>query len=470
MYEGDSVTEELSNEEHSLRAAFEKSEQELASLQDNLKGVNRELTALAERGYEFEVLGRVCRSLEELDKLGAGELFWQAQDDNASRSAKLSSAYSKIDDYHAEISHVEDRRHSILNQIGDRNQDLDRLHYNLLDIVEQQETLRNEWLVEREADDLPRHTQVMPWTRGNEEDRRFRTSLWSSLATSVVLAVLIGSIAIPIVQRDRVNEVPERVARLVQQSRAQPQPEPEPVYREELPEPEPEKLAETLPEKTAPVSEPELAVNAEIDSKEQVKSKGILAFRDSFASSANLRASTQLGSNARLSNAGENEIGRPTRSMVTTNAPGSSGGINLADISRDFGGGGQAIEGVSVSRVASSIGTGGAGSSNRPLSGGAYAGRTDEEIQIVFDRYKSSLYRLYNRELRKNPTLRGQITLKLTIEPDGSVSYCVMQSTDMDAPVLAEQVVERVIGFDFGAKEDIVAVTIIYPIDFLPAA
>jgi hypothetical protein len=45
-----------------------------------------------------------------------------------------------------------------------------------------------------------------------------------------------------------------------------------------------------------------------------------------------------------------------------------------------------------------------------------------------------------------------------------------MQSSDMNAPMLAEQVVERVIGFDFGAKEDIVAVTIIYPIDFLPAA
>jgi hypothetical protein len=40
----------------------------------------------------------------------------------------------------------------------------------------------------------------------------------------------------------------------------------------------------------------------------------------------------------------------------------------------------------------------------------------------------------------------------------------------MNAPTLAEQVVERVIGFDFGAKDGIVAVTIIYPIDFLPAA
>ena len=104
------------------------------------------------------------------------------------------------------------------------------------------------------------------------------------------------------------------------------------------------------------------------------------------------------------------------------------------------------------------------------MSGGAMAGRTDEEIQIVFDRYKASLYRLYNRELRKDPTLRGQMILKLTIEPDGSVSFCVMQSSDMNAPTLGQQVVDRVTTFDFGAKEDIAAVTIIYPIDFLPAA
>jgi len=287
-----------------------------------------------------------------------------------------------------------------------------------------------------------------------------------------VLAILVGTIAIPIMEREQLIAVPERIAKLVQQNRIQPQPEPEPIFKEELPEPEPEKLAEELPEEVVPeaASEPAVADNAKVDTKEQVKSKGILAFRESFASRANLRPTAQLGSQARLSNAGEDAIGRPQRAMVTSNAPGSSGGINLASISRDVGGGGQGLDGVQVSRVSSSIGTGGGGTSNRPRSGGVFAGRTDEEIQIVFDRYKSSLYRLYNRELRKNPTLRGQIILKLTIEPDGSVSFCVMQSSDMGAPMLAEQVVERVIGFDFGAKEDIVAVTIIYPIDFLPAA
>jgi hypothetical protein len=95
--------------------------------------------------------------------------------------------------------------------------------------------------------------------------------------------------------------------------------------------------------------------------------------------------------------------------------------------------------------------------------------RTDEEIQIVFDRHKAALYRLYNRELRRDPTLKGQMVLRITIEPDGSVSLCELQSTDMAAPQLSAQVVGRVRTFDFGAKSDIPAITIVYPIDFLPA-
>ena len=472
MHEGDSVTEDLTNNEQSLRTQFEQSEQELSDLEQNLQGVNAELVELAEKSHEFDVLGEVCRSLKELENLGAADLFWNSQDDVETRGSKLASAQQKIDEYSTEINRVEDRRDSVLERIGDQNQSLDSLHYDLLDIVEREESRKNEWLVERDADEAPQHVQVMPWTRDNEEDQRFHKSLGSSIAASIVLAILVGTIAIPIMEREQLIAVPERIAKLVQQNRIQPQPEPQPIFKEELPEPEPEKLAEELPEEIVPeaASEPAVADNAKVDTKEQVKSKGILAFRESFASRANLRPTAQLGSQARLSNAGEDATGRPQRAMVTSNAPGSSGGINLASISRDVGGGGQGLDGVQVSRVSSSIGTGGGGTSNRPRSGGAFAGRTDEEIQIVFDRYKSSLYRLYNRELRKNPTLRGQIILKLTIEPDGSVSYCVMQSSDLNASALAEQVVERVISFDFGAKEDIVAVTIIYPIDFLPAA
>jgi chorismate mutase len=473
MDERDDVKMELSSEESALQTQVKDSENALAGLEHELQAVDKDLAELAGQNRKFDALADVCRSLEELENLGGADLFWKPEAGNVDEY--LDEARARIDEFSERFVKVEERREAIMQQIGKQNYALDCLHYELLDAMEREETRRNEWVVERDADEIAPHDMVMPWQRGQEEDRRYRKSLGSSLAISILLGVLLGSIAIPIPDKPREIELPERMAKLVQQQLPPPSPVPEPVVDEEIPAPEPEpepELAEEVPPEIVPenVEAPRVAETQEPDIKEQVKSKGILAFRDSFAAASSLRPTTQLGSQARLSNAGEDEIGRPTRSMVTTNAPGSSGGINLADISRDVGGGGGGMGGVAVSRVASSIGNGGDGYSDRPLAGGAMAGRTDEEIQIVFDRYKAALYRLYNRELRKDPTLRGQIIIKLTIEPDGSVSFCALQSTDMNAPLLTDQVVERVSTFDFGAKEDIAAVTIIYPIDFLPAA
>jgi hypothetical protein len=197
--------------------------------------------------------------------------------------------------------------------------------------------------------------------------------------------------------------------------------------------------------------------------------QGILAFREKLESFKEAPIVSRLGSQARINS--DNSSARPERSMLTSNAPGSSGGIQLAALSRGLGGNGGnergAIQGAALTRASSSINA--IAPAQRPLSGGVGASRTDEEIQIVFDRHKSALYRLYNKELRKDPTLQGKMILRLTIEPDGSVTFCELQSTDMNAPELSAQVVGRVRTFDFGAKE-VPAITIVYPIDFLPAA
>jgi hypothetical protein len=466
--------DQLVEEQERLQVEAERAQLVLEGLESDLRAIDREMDALEDQQPQYEALGKVCGSLEELADAGALDLFWEADDPDP--RARVDRARKKISDYADAILNKAGQRQAASERIIDQNRELDRLHYELTEAVEAEETFRNEWIVERDDEMIPAHVQVMPWSRGYEEDRRFRLSLGSSLLASLSIAFILSSIALPVIERQKVSEIPERMARLVREQL--PPPPPEPVVEElpvedDIPEPEPE-LAEEVPEPAETVV-PELAEEpavaaAEPDPVEQVRSKGILAFRDSFATAANLRPSTQLGSDARVRSAGEDAVGRTERNMVTTNAPGSSGGINLASISRDVGGGGgQGMGDVTVSRVASSIG--GGGSADRPLSGGgAVAGRTDEEIQIVFDRYKASLYRLYNRELRKDPTLRGQIVLRLTIEPDGTVSFCVEQSSDMDAPELSQQVVNRVTTFDFGAKEDVAAVTIIYPIDFLPAA
>jgi len=206
-----------------------------------------------------------------------------------------------------------------------------------------------------------------------------------------------------------------------------------------------------------------------------VGSAGILKFKEQFASLAQDNIAPRLGTDARYGaavDAGQSS----SHSVLTTNTPGSSGGIDAGSLSRNVGGGGgrggggggMGGPGVQVARAKSSIA--GIGGGDRPKAhSGPGASRTDEEIQIVFDRYKSAFYRDYNRELRRNPTLQGKVVLRLTIEPDGSVSMCQLQSSDMDAPDLMAQVVNRVRTINFGAKEGVQAVTISYPIDFLPA-
>ena len=252
------------------------------------------------------------------------------------------------------------------------------------------------------------------------------------------------------------------------------------------PKPKPNATAgPDLPGKAELPPGPEVGLPAE--AKPKVGNVGILALKDKFASLAQDTVVAPLGADAR--HVAADDVGRPSaRSLLTSNTPGSSGGINVASLSRSVGGGGggggggngsggvggrgagggSGIGGVGVGRAVSPIApiTG----ADRPKArGGPGPARTDEEIQIVFDRYKASFYRLYNRELRNNPALKGQMVLRLTIEPDGSVSMCVLQSTDMGAPDLATQVVGRVRTINFGAK-DVPAVTIVYPIDFLPAA
>ncbi len=465
----------MTEEERALREKIERREQELGGLERSLAVANGDLEALSAQQKQYELLEEICESLQKLDGLGVEHLFWGKQSDSRATTEHIHNVRRRIELFNGKLAEVENRRQAIVGEMQGRNESIDYLDDDLLDVLEKEEMRKAEWLIETEEREIPYRVNVMPWSRGGEEDQRHRKSLALSMLVSVLIVLLARLVDLPIPEFAELSEVPDRVAQMIRRERELPPPRPEveePVIaEEEPPEVDPEEplvAEEQQPEEVIP--EPVMSEEEQRQAaREQVASKGILAFRDSFSSRAQSRPTAQLGSAARIGNTGEAAVGRPERSMVTTQRPGSSGGINLASLSRDVGGGGGQIEGVELMRVASSIG-GGGGGSNRPMSGRPLAGRTDEEIQIVFDRYKAALYRLYNRELRKDPTLRGQLVLRLTIEPDGSVSLCELQSSDMDAPSLAQQIVTRVRGFDFGAKEDIVAMTIIYPIDFLPAA
>jgi hypothetical protein len=452
-----------SQDDMKLRLELREARERLDALVADLRSVDAELEGLSTERRQHELLQGVCVALEELDGLGGADLFWRGRSGDADAGAHLDVVRGRIEGFEKGWSEIEERRLSILDDVDRLGEDADFLAGEVLEAERVEELKKHEWVIEREAI-VPYVVAMMPWARGGDDDVRFRKSLAASLLLALLLGAVLPLVDLPIRERFVADELPDRMTRLVREERPLPPPipvqevKPLDVEKEVAPV---EELAETVqptPQEVAP-QQPK---------KPNAGSQGILAFREKFSGLAKAKASDRLGANARISNSGDAPSGAPTRSMVTSNAAGGSGGINLASLSRSTGGGGgEGFEGVDVVQATSSIGTG--GGSDRPLSGGPSAGRTDEEIQIVFDRHKSALYRLYNRELRNNPTLRGQMILKMTIEPDGSVSICTLQSSDLKSKTLSAQVVARVKTFDFGAKEGIAPVSILYPIDFLPA-
>jgi outer membrane biosynthesis protein TonB len=447
-----------------LAAQLEEARERLDGLVRDLRAVEAELEALATERAQHRLLHDACGALDELKRIGGAALFWDDKTAAAASDEHLRRVRERVAVFQGRVDEIEARRHGLLAEIDRQQEHTYLLEDDVFEALEEEERRKHEWIVEREIDAISSREPVPAWTRGVEDDRRFRKSLAIALLASFLIALILPLIDLPLRVLEEPADVPERVVTLMMEELPQP---PAPVI---LPEPK-EKLVEQKPVEEP---EPQRVVKAEEPEPEPAEApapeQGILAFREKLAQ---IKESplVALGAQARINNSNGNSASRPERSMLTTNAPGSSGGIRLAALSRDFGSDGGGVrgpmQGAALTQASSSIKAVGPG--DRPLSDGPGLARTDEEIQIVFDRYKSALYRLYNRELRRDPTLQGQMILRLTIEPDGSVSFCQLHATDMKAPDLVTQVVDRVRTFDFGAKE-VPAITIVYPIDFLPAA
>jgi hypothetical protein len=302
----------------------------------------------------------------------------------------------------------------------------------------------------------------MPWAEQREDTQRYRKVRLIVLFFGLLFGVSVTLLKAP-VEKLKEEIVPERLVELVVKKKA----EPKPVEQ---------KTAETKPSNPSPGDAPQLT--SEQQARASAETKGVLALKNGFADlMGDSSDSAKMGASARVARGGNAATGdSPQRSVIGSQAAGGSGGINTAGLSRQgagtgnggVGGDGKGLGGAGFSRVTTNIGTGGGGD-GRPLSNGPGPSRTDEEIQIVFDRYKATLYRIYNRELRTNPLLKGKMMLRISIKPDGSVSLCKLESTNMDSPTLVKEVVARVEQFNFGAKAGVPTTTILYPIDFLPA-
>ena len=240
---------------------------------------------------------------------------------------------------------------------------------------------------------------------------------------------------------------------LVQPQFDEPKLEPK-LVEESISEPEPEPIATPEP---APVDRTE-------EARKKASVAGLLPFADDLAELRDNQAIASVTADRQLAGAA-GEAARVERSLITSKAGKSSGGINTAGMSRNTGGAG--LVGHNNTTAVSSTVAGLGDGAQRPRAGGRPA-RSREEIEIVFDKNKGAIYALYNRALRRDSTLQGKLVLKITIEPSGAVSFCEVVSSELDDEELRRKLVQRIKLFRF-LEKDVAPITTTKPIDFFPA-
>ncbi|MBS1246272.1 MAG: energy transducer TonB [Proteobacteria bacterium] len=282
------------------------------------------------------------------------------------------------------------------------------------------------------------NSPTLPWTVSEEDEQRFRRILKRILLACLLISLVMPWLPLPKVDRTQVEELP------------------------------PKKV-----EADKPVGKKDIE-----SARKKASGVGLLALKDDLADLRSAPAAVQLNKDIKPGpgvgagsgpgvGAGKS-AGVPSRALITSNAAGGSGGINTAKLSRDTGGGG--LAGRATTLVEGTVGGGGGGGTGGSLQrgGSGKAGRSLEEIKLVFDRNKGAIYSIYNRALREDPSLQGKVVLKLSIAATGQVLDCKIVSSELRSPELERKLVARIRQFDFGARNvDTMVVT--YPIDFLPS-
>jgi len=308
----------------------------------------------------------------------------------------------------------------------------------------------------------------LPWESALEEEQRFRKILKQVAIAVAVLSLVLSFLPVPRVDHDRVAKVPPRFAKLILEK---PKPLPPPPVVIEKPKPEelkpeePKVVEEKKPEPEPVVKDEQKPVDRTEAARKKASVAGLLPFADELADLRDNQAVANLTSSRNLAGAA-GAAKRVERSMITSKAGKGSGGINTAGMSRNTGGSG--LAGHDSTKVSSTVAGLGAGPAvHRPTASDLPA-RSREEIEMVFDKNKGAIYALYNRALRRDPTLQGKLVLKLTIEPSGAVSFCEVVSSELTDKELLRKLVKRIKLFRFDAK-DVATITTTKPIDFFPA-
>lgn len=293
----------------------------------------------------------------------------------------------------------------------------------------------------------------LPWEQDPEEGERLRRYLLAGLVVLLVCGVGLPLIRLAKPDARPEEAVPPRLARLM---------------IEERPKPPPPKTVAQPVEKPKPEAKPRPVEKPLPDTRKKMEqSAAMRAIKDVLADLRDPVDTAALGRTQTLTNNVSQDV-RSDRSLIASKAGSGSSGITTANVSRGFGGGAGALADHTTVAVRSGIAESTArGTASRRGASGK-AARSQEEIELVFDRNKGAIYALYSRALRERPDLQGKLVLEFTIAPSGEVTMCRVVSSEIRDAELEGKIIARVKLFHFEAR-DVEIVTTTKPIEFFPA-
>ncbi|MEA3172950.1 MAG: hypothetical protein QOF42_361 [Gammaproteobacteria bacterium] len=289
----------------------------------------------------------------------------------------------------------------------------------------------------------------LPWSPSEEMERRFRVILRNLAIAFLIFAVIIAILP----HRQLVtntDSLPERVVQLVME----PPPPPPPP-----PPPKPEKPLEKAP--IAKVPTPPVPVDPRI----KASKSGLLANLDDLAA---LRDQVDLDKFAKNQpkTTDPGDVSMVTRSVITSKAGGTSGGIS-SPTSSGLASGSGSLRGIYTTQV-KDPNLGANGQAATRAGGSGKASRSADEIALVFTKNKGAIDAMYARALRDNPALQGKVVIELSIAPSGDITAARVVSSELNDKEFEAKLIARIKLFRFEAK-DVAALTATKPIDFFPA-
>jgi outer membrane biosynthesis protein TonB len=417
----------------------------------------------------YHSLSRILKHANNVERFSASKLLW-GEDCSAEQakqnSQRLASVLQNRKQQHEQALQ---QRNTLKLELARLELLLITLHEQRLESQEELEERQTQFIVERKIKRRSSSADTLPWSDQRSDAFRLKAVMLATLCLAALAGYLIPQWQLPPQDRSKYVKIPERIAKLIMEKAQPPPPKPKVEKKPEEEIKPPEKVRDK-----PTVKKEKIKVARKVAEK-----TGLLAFKNDFLAIIDAASDMKMGAQAVLSNKSSTQrssarstAGSGGRSLVTSQIDLSTGGTNTASINRQNISADNNLKEVVFSHVESKIDKAktSASQDKQIEQDKLKPTRSDEEIQVVFDRYKDALYRIYNRELRKQPLLKGQLVLRLTIESSGKVSKCVIDSSELDAPSLEKKIVARILKFNFGEKSNVGSMTILYPIDFLPAS